>query len=414
MLWEIIKKQAIVFVRDPQQLILLLLLPVILITILSASLGGFISGDTVEMDAKVAIIEHEDEQEQIAQFIQEIENSTYPEAQKEMLIRVAKNSPYINLLKEEALGSFPGMELKAIPPEEKTNTLKDDSFAAVIEIPEQFTYETLKNTLLDAGNPGKIQFYGNEGKLGADVVKGIINAYQEQMSLHAFAARNGIDSDVLNVEDQVGHVAPIGQNKAIDSKQYYTIGMAVMNVLYIAVAIGSFAFLEKESQIFNRIILSNLSRWTYLGGVFASGTIFGFLQLLFIFGFSWIVLGVKWPVFSFFVITGCLAIAVGGLAVVLAAISYRFNSETVINVFSNILVAVLALLGGSFFPIGDLSSVIQSIGDFTPNGAGMTAYLGLLRGDGDMQIFPHLIYLLLFTIVFLVIAVFSFPKRGQM
>ena len=58
MIWEIIKKQGIVFMRNKQQLFLLLMLPIILISILSASLSGFISGDTVEIEAKVALIEN--------------------------------------------------------------------------------------------------------------------------------------------------------------------------------------------------------------------------------------------------------------------------------------------------------------------------------------------------------------------
>ena len=123
--------------------------------------------------------------------------------------------------------------------------------------------------------------------------------------------------------------------------------------------------------------------------------------------------GVAWPVSPFIIVTIFLSMAVGGLSTLLTAISYRMNSESVINFFSTILIAFLALLGGSFFPIGEISNVIQWVGDFTPNGASMSAYLALLRGDEFIQIIPHLSFLLIFTAILLLVAVFSFPKRGQ-
>jgi ABC-2 type transport system permease protein len=89
------------------------------------------------------------------------------------------------------------------------------------------------------------------------------------------------------------------------------------------------------------------------------------------------------------------------------------KSEVITNFFSSIIVAVFAFLGGSFFPIGDLSKTIQFLGNLTPNGAGMTAYLSVLRGDGITSILDHLTFLGLFAIILIVVAALSFPKRGQ-
>src|SRR5690606_4840928 len=130
-------------------------------------------------------------------------------------------------------------------------------------------------------------------------------------------------------------------------------------------------------------ILANMSRWSYFIGIFFSAVIFSFIQLLVIYGFSWIVFGVKWSVLPFIVVTLCLAFAVGGVAVLLVAISYRSDSEVAVNIFASIIVAILSLLGGSFFPIGDHSDLIQTIGNFTPNGAAMTSYLTILR-EGNL------------------------------
>src|SRR5699024_6440762 len=139
-----------------------------------------------------------------------------------------------------------------------------------------------------------------------------------------------------------------------------------------------------------------------------------FIQLLIIFGFSYVIYGISWDILAFLIVTFCLAVAVGGFSVLLAAISYRANSETVINLFSSTFVAVLALLGGSFFPIGDYSNVVQTMGAFTPNGAAMSAYLNLLRGYSIVDSATQLIFLITFTMILLLIAIASFPKRGKL
>src|SRR5699024_4912341 len=109
--------------------------------------------------------------------------------------------------------------------------------------------------------------------------------------------------------------------------QYYTIGMAVMNVLYIATAISSFTFMEKENHIFNRFIWANVSGREYFTGVFVSGVIFAIIQLLLIFGFAWWIFGVSWSnIVAFLGITTALALAVGGFSVFLTSITYRINS----------------------------------------------------------------------------------------
>ena len=52
------------------------------------------------------------------------------------------------------------------------------------------------------------------------------------------------------------------------------------------------------------------------------------------------------------------------------------------------------------------------LGNLTPNGAGMSAYLSILRGDGFSDISEHVLFLILFAVVSIVIAALSFPKRG--
>ena len=146
--------------------------------------------------------------------------------------------------------------------------------------------------------------------------------------------------------------------------------------------------------------------------VFISGTIFALLQLLIIFGFSWALFGVSWPNLTyFFIVTIATAISVGGICVLLTAISYRLNSEVISNFFSSIVVTLMSFLGGSFYPIGDASKFIEKLGNFTPNGAGMSAYMAILRGDGFSAFSQHVLFLIVFAVIAIVIAT-KFSKKG--
>ncbi|WP_188456703.1 ABC transporter permease [Virgibacillus oceani] len=420
MIWIIVKKQLLVFWRNPQQLLLLLGLPIILIAILGASLGGLMEGGPVSIDAKVAFIEHGNEQTQIDQFLNEVENSKLPKDAITAINNSTEKMTPITILKEDILGSDELkniIDLEIIKPREKANVLNNKEYAAVIEVPENFTYQTLKSIYLKKGTTGEIQVYKNEGnQLGSTIVTGILQEYQEQLSFSTFAGKQGITEEALQVDPNaiIGETVTINQKNPVTAKNYYAVGMAVMNVLFIASTIGSIAFLEKRRHVFNRVILADVSRWVYFIGIFISGTIVGFFHLSIVYGVSWVLFGLSWPnPLGFFVVTLGLAVSVGGLSVLLTAICFRLNSEMITNFFGSIIVTVFAFLGGSFFPIGDLSKAIQVVGNYTPNGAALTAYLAILRGDGISAVLDQFAFLIMFAAVLVTIAAISFPKRGQ-
>ena len=419
MIWQIVKKQLLILWRNPQQLLLLIGLPIILIAILGTALGSIMDGQSPEIQVKIAMIEHADEKQQVEQFIKDLDKTEIPEEQIEIIKNVVSEMTPITILRDSVFGNEElkdMIEIIDVHESEKEKILKDDSYTAVIEVPENFTYEMLEAMVLNKGTQPQLLVYQNEGsQIGSSVVDSILTQYQEQFTLQTYLGQIGIDSNSISMDEDMvpGETTTINQKEPVSTKSYYGVGMAVMNVLFIASAISGVAFLEKKSHVFDRVILANVSRWVYFLGVFISGAILALLQLLIIFGFSWLVFGVSWPkVTSFMVVTVAMAISVGGISVLLTAISYRLNSETISNFFSSVLVTLMSFLGGSFFPIGDISKLIQMLGNLTPNGAGMSAYLSLLRGDGFSEISGHVLFLILFAVVSIVIAALSFPKRG--
>lgn len=420
MIWQIIKKQGLTLLRNPQQLFLLLALPIILIAILGTALAGVMDDDTPNIDMKIGILEQEEEQVQVDRFLEELANTDFPEeAVEEIRANKAELAP-VQMLTEEVLQQDAleeMMELHMVAPEEKTAVMKDDSYDALIEVPENFTYDALAFMLLDEPTQPKLHLYQNEGsEIGFSMLEDIVQQFQAELTIHAFIGQHDIDPSVLKLDkgNDSGEIIQADNQEPVSSRDYYAIGMAVMNVLFIASTIGSMAFLEKKMHVFDRIILANVSRWVYFVGILISTSIFAYLQLLIIYGFSWLVYGVQWTdVLSFMVVSVVYSVAIGAIGVMLTAISYRINTEAVMSLFGIVLVSIFAFIGGSFFPVGENSEVIQKIGDLTPNGAGMSAYLAILRGSELAAVSQHLYYLLLFAFVIILLAVIIFPKRGR-
>ncbi|MDO6450318.1 ABC transporter permease [Oceanobacillus profundus] len=420
MISQIVKKQALLLWRNPVQILLLVGLPIILIAILSTALGSMMmSGGASNINMKIAFVEHGDEDEEIQRFLGDLENrGVPPKVVEEIEAGIEQLSP-VQILKDSVLGSgevSEFIEIHEVKPSALTDIWNDNSYTSVIEVPENFTYESLEYMVLDNKSQAVLEISQNDDhQIGPMIVNDIVEQFQEQLTLGTFLQKNGIDQQAIQLEEGMltGEVLTLNQKKPIGSQEYYAVGMTVMNVLFIASTIGTIAFMEKKIHVFDRIILGNISRWEYFIGVLISGTLFSFIHLLIVYGFSWVVYGVRWPdLLSFFTVTASLAIAVGGIAVLLTAISYRFNSEAITNFFAGIVVTMMAVLGGSFFPIGDSSAFFRSLGNLTPNGAGMSSYLMILRGDGLSEISHHILFLVLFAITSIIIAAISFPKRG--
>ncbi len=418
MIVEIIKKQALLFLRNPFQLLLLIGLPIILITILGTALGSWMNGDVVEIDFKLAVIENEAESEQMDRFMNELEKRNFPkEDLADMKAAAASVQPIktlLEVLQGEELREM--ITIENVEADDFSELAANDEHAVVLEVPSNFSYDILSELFLNEDVHPELTIYHKDGsEIAGNIISQIVTAFQEEYTIGSFLGEKGMNAEQM-AEMAAGFTqerAAINQNNPVSAKAYYTIGMVVMNVLFMASAIANSAFQEKELYIFDRIILADISRWTYFIGILLSGTIFAVIQSAFVFAFAYFAFGVEWPdLTAFFSITAFFTIAVGALGVLLTAISYRINSEQITSFFSGVIVVIFSFLGGSFFPVGESSSVMQKLGDFTPNGAAMSAYLSISRGESLLDNLDHLIFICCFAVIAIIIAVLSFPKRG--
>ena len=388
-----------------------------LITILSFALGSIMNGDSEMTEINIGIVQHESEQQQLTLFFEEA-GDTIP--MKEQVQQSLEKMLPVSVLKNQLLD---GPELKEFPNVTEVeargldDARHDEKFDAIIEIPSGFTKDYLTSIIFEGEQPSFQVYLNEEEKIASTIVQSILNHYQQQYSLFTHLGQNGLLNEEMSIPTTNIHseIKTIAQQENISSSTYYTFSMAVMFILYIAGTLASQAFIEKNTHIFDRILLAQVSSFQYLFSMIVSTIILAFIQITLLFTFSYFLFGLTFEnVPLYFILTLCLALVVGGISAFLSSLNYRFNSADASNLFSNGIVAILAFFGGSYFNVSSLSPVLANVGQWTPNGAALEGYLLIVQNGTFSELQPLLLNLIVLAGIFLVLAMVLFPKRGGM
>lgn len=417
-----LKKDILVLIRDRSELIVLLAMPFILLTILGFALRGLLGGDTEALHMNIAIVQNDQEEEGVAQFIEELRGSGLPDEAVEGLSQTAAEVSPISLLYQLFLNDEVGeiIEITELNETDAKEELREGTIDAIITISNNFTYRILNKMILNQNSGSELEITVNEYSLKTTVLENMMESFVDTLNFETAVAQAAGESGAAGSNEaeaiEVGGVETIKAKEPISSFQYYTIGMAVMFVLFVGSTISSKAFVEKKQHVFHRIMLSGTSPMAYLSGKAIAATVISLMQLVILFGLS----SLLFQSFTFEsirfwggmgLISLMLSLCVGGFAALLTALSTRWDTDSVSYVFAGGLVTILAFAGGSFFPTNGMPEIIREIGNWTPNGAALTAYLQWMQGLGMDAVWPLLVRITGITAALLAVSVLVFPKR---
>lgn len=419
MIGHLIKKNILVLLRNKHIFVVLLLMPIVLISILGFALSDMMNEDSEPLKANVYLVEDGSEEADTERFLAELGQLSLPaEAQAAIAEAVPSVLP-ISILKNQVFASEELKENITFKTAEKSklkDLRNDDDVTAIIEVPESFTYQFLQKLFLDQGEKPKLKVLKNENEqLSSSMVESILVSFQEQYALSSLLQKENLPLNVMEQLSEMGDLSvtkeSVSQRPIINSVTYYTFGMSAMFVLYVASSVASMAVLEKENNVYNRILLSDVSRFSYLSAVSITGMIIAFCQLCLLFGFMKLIYDVQLPNLQMLsAITFLLSFSVGGFTALITAVSFRsINMNFFTDLFQTVIVTAFAFIGGSFVPIGAL----ESVGQFTPNGAGLQAYLLATQEYGWSDIQGRLLTMFLYGVILLIIAVFIFPRKER-
>lgn len=415
MFLALIKKQIKLLLRSPSEMVTLFVMPIVLICILSFALGSIMEGKPEMTTIELAIIQNEDEKEAFQRFIGELPQNVSLDQQT---IENLESSLPVSMLTENLTSDKEVEKLihvTHLEAEEFSDAKKSGKFDVVLEIPRNFTSDYLNASFFEKEKPAIHVYLNQSEQITSTIVKHILDFYQQQYTLFSVMGQNNLLSEesALPSNEIKSAIRTVDSLEGVSSSVYYTFSMTVMFMLFVASTLASQSYLEKYMHIFDRILLAQIHPSTYLFSIIVSSILFSVLQVMVLFTFSYLIFDISFAHWQLYLlVTMLLALVVGAIAALLSSINYRSNSASASNLFSNVIVAILAFFGGSYFNISSLSPFIAKVGMFTPNGAALDGYLAIAQDGSLIDLLPNITILSSFVVLFMVLALVLFPKRG--
>ncbi|PKG25489.1 ABC transporter permease [Niallia nealsonii] len=415
MFFQLIKKELLVIWRRPRELIVLLLMPFILITILGSALGAFNDGD-VKVDAKLAVLLKDDPQLAQDKIIKEIQNTALSNEEKAQKIALISAFHPVDIFLNEVIETKELKKVLKVTVIEKTLSPKEQKkYDGILEIPVSFSEEFYQKLLNEKGEGGKWELaVADNTSVNATVIQDIVTSFEKEINLAKTAQQLQVDyAKIVSGQNKVATIENITKKKEIDAFSYYAVGMCVMFVFYVATTVSGFAYQQKEDHMYERILLASVSPFAYFAGIFAATFLLSFVQLNLLFSLTALFYGVAFPNIMYYLcVTIALNCMTASFAVFITAISYITNSKNIESLFSSLIVPIIAFVGGSFFDLSAIGGFMERLGEVSPGGAALTAYLKVIQGFSLYDMAEQFQAIFLFTGVLLFVTMMLIRKRG--
>ena len=421
MLLSLIAKQMKMLIRNKQPLIILLVMPLVLITILSNALGSIMdSGEEAAIQANLLIVDNTSwlqEEPAIKQFL-ESEGIVGPPLD-DLLTQFKSNDP-VELLTGTILASDEMKKYIAVDYKKKVDlqiVRQDETIDGILNIPADFRESYIKSAYFNDANFPELSLYLNQdNEIRASIIESVLTDWQRGFTqtaalLAADLSPQEIVNNVVNVE-KIEQVLESNERK-IPASIYYTVGMLVMFALYVPSFLAGFALQEVQWKVYDRILLAGVSPILYTLSIFFTGTFVSFIQQALMLTFGMIVLGIEWiSLEGMILIVVSYSVFIGALSALMTSLQFRTKTEGIASVFNGLFITVFSFLGGSFFNIRDISETLGKIGDYTPNGATMSAILSIQKGQDISVIWPFMSAIYVLIIGCVLLSIVFFPRRG--
>lgn len=418
------KKDMLIFWRDRKGLVLIVLMPFVLIIILGLSLKSFLNQEGLpSLSMKVALINQDDQEAGVQRFLETVDKAQLSDTlQKELLASLDFLLP-LHMLEQ----LFDSEEIKemveVIPMDHQSarQAIFDEQVTAALQIPEHFTYDSLNKMLLNQGKGSELLLLaGDPSLLQVQVLEEILQRFAQTINHETALAqilKSAEKSDVQNsFTEQLGGTEYIREQAPLSSTQYYTFSMTAMFILFVASQTALRAYTEKYFHTFDRILLAGVPSLRYILGKAASAASITVVQITLLFSLSHLFFRVFagksfffWLVFSGIILI--LSLCVGALAALLTSLNFRFSGPSASHFFGSGMIAVMSFLGGNFLPVAMLPDWVGELGQWTPNGLGLSAFLLGFQGASYEEMSPILVKLLLLSLLLICVSLVIFPRR---
>ncbi|NTW28986.1 MAG: ABC transporter permease [Coriobacteriia bacterium] len=393
-------KDLRVYTRDISAFGILLAMPAVLIVILGMALGGAAASGSGQINVAIVNLDRGSVSATSAAHAADLEKRFTDTSQITALFQIESSSDQDAVRKRVAAGEL----------------------AAALVIPEGFGADlqagraTKLEVIKDPGSPTSAGIWESVVKAvaafnsaGSIVVQTTMQAAQTAQSpilsqsgeaaLRGYAVSQ-LDANALDSVTVADGVA--GHNAATDWKplDYYTLAMTAMFLMFCAMY-GAFSVVgERRERTMARILASPAPRSAVIGGKMLGIFVLGVAQFAVLYLFTRFVLNVNWGESVAAIVLVALAeiAAVTGLGMLISSLAH---SERAVGGIGPLTVQIMALLGGSFFPISILPIWLQPIRYLSVVGWTMEGWRRIqVQGAGVSGVLGPVAALLAFAAVF--------------
>lgn len=444
---SIIIKDLKILLSDKKALAIMILMPMILTTILSMALkGSFASGEDLDVEqVKIAVVKQYDEQLDAAMFESNLNSNFLSKGMgEEALEDLIDSSDEVDPEKiffEEFLDSEDVSEFISYRVEDEDyamELLNNEDVSAVVILPDKFIYDMKINMLTPFRNKINIKILTHPDRnIDGKIVNSVIDAFTNSMSsviigknviIETAMANNIGDEGFSNMDELMEGMSDVMESikiniddvvlegkKPVDSADYYAVAMMTMFILFAAGQGGRMLLEEKDNQTYQRMVVAGTSKLEMLSGKLIAVFIIAVFQISVMIIFTHFALKVQWgDLNSTALISLSAAFAVAGMGSLIGALTYKAGNYKMANIFENVIIQGMALLGGSFFPIDVMPKFMQKLSFLSLNGVALKAYLKVLTGSNIQDVLNYIAILAIAGAAFTILAVMVLnSKEGK-
>ncbi|MCL6599975.1 MAG: ABC transporter permease [Alicyclobacillus macrosporangiidus] len=341
LVWAMVWAQMLDLVRDRKAMLLTLAMPLVLTAILGFALNGLFGGKPLPV---VRVVVHDadggDYARQLTSFLKD---------QSLFRVSVAGSAE----LARQALASGQADVALEIPHGVSNRIDHGGSAQVDVEAPVHQAFDQR-------------------------LVQQFVDGFGSRWSAVSTAIRNGLPpaSAAAGEPLQIREAAP--GTRPLNARTYYAYALMAMFLLLHAVQRAGVLVRWRQSDQFKRMAAGPVSASAVAVGDLISTLVVLTAQCLVLFAaYRWILGADAGPPLQMGVLTGSYLLALSGLSLL---IGRWVRSESVVDGIAGIGVNVMAVVGGSMYPIFGFPEWVQRLAQFLPNGRILKAWLDSAMG----------------------------------
>ena len=232
-----------------------------------------------------------------------------------------------------------------------------------------------------------------------------INPAAQQIFEDIFAAQTQTGGPLSVISFDIERVGDIEEGNPAN---YVLPGYLVMFVFFAAAVAAETIVRERQNNTLERLIASSVSKFAILGGIYTGTVIRGLIQLIIFWGVGILAFNIdagKSP----------LAVAILSLLMVIVSSAFALMLATLVrtmrsaNSLATVTALILAPLGGCWWPLFILPEWLQTVAKISPHAWANNGFNQLMLFGADFgAVVPEMLALVVFTVIFGVIAIWRF------